>query len=109
MATVEFSIRADHAALAGHFPGNPIVPGVVLLNEIIHLVEAEIGSSTHPWQVSHVPVVKFLRPLLPGQLCALEFSQYHQGRIKFMCRSQGETVAAGELRGDLQSTSGDTP
>lgn len=108
MATVEFSIRADHPALAGHFPGNPIVPGVVLLDEIIRIVEAAISSSTHRWQILHAPVVKFLRPLLPAQLCAVEFSRSNQGRIKFMCRSRGETVATGELRGDPASNSGDT-
>ena len=108
MATVEFSIRADHPALAGHFPGNPIVPGVVLLDEIIAIVETEMSSSTHRWQVLHVPVVKFLRPVLPAQLCVLEFSRSSEGRIKFTCRSQGEAVATGELRGDPESTSGDT-
>src|SRR5437879_10590804 len=28
------AIRADHPSLAGHFPGTPIVPGVVILDEV---------------------------------------------------------------------------
>src|SRR5205085_657716 len=37
------TIPADHPALAGHFPGNPIVPGVVILARI-----AEAIRSTFP-------------------------------------------------------------
>ena len=28
-------IRADHPSLPGHFPGAPLVPGVVILDEVI--------------------------------------------------------------------------
>ena len=104
MATIEFVIPADHPALAGHFPDNPIVPGVVLLDEIIRTTEVEVSSNSYRWQISDISVVKFLRPLLPGQLCTVELSQLNQGRIEFTCRSQGEVIAKGQLRGGRVST-----
>ncbi|MFQ5935231.1 MAG: hypothetical protein ACE5LB_02320 [Acidiferrobacterales bacterium] len=109
MATFEFSISPDHPALAGHFPGNPIVPGVVLLDEIIRAAEAEASRNGRRSQVWTVPIVKFLRPLLPGQLCSVEFSQYNQGRIQFVCRSQGKTVATGQLCDGVGPASGGGP
>jgi 3-hydroxymyristoyl/3-hydroxydecanoyl-(acyl carrier protein) dehydratase len=29
-------LPADHPSVEGHFPGNPIFPGAVLLDEILH-------------------------------------------------------------------------
>ncbi len=92
MVTSEFSIAPDHPALAGHFPGNPVVPGALMLDQVI----AALGSSagTAP---SAIVAAKFLRPLLPGQRCIVEFSPQQEGRVQFVCRSQDQVVASGQL------------
>jgi 3-hydroxyacyl-[acyl-carrier-protein] dehydratase len=51
-------ISADHPALAGHFPGNPIVPGVVILDAVVR----QAGGG-----VVKLPAVKFHAPLRPGE------------------------------------------
>jgi 3-hydroxyacyl-[acyl-carrier-protein] dehydratase len=57
-----FRIAADHPVLAGHFPGNPVVPGVVMLDRVAAALEAWRNQ-----RVAEFPQVKFLLPLLPDQ------------------------------------------
>ena len=56
------TIAADHPALAGHFPGNPVVPGVVLLDEAIASIERARGRTFGSYRLASV---KFLRPVKP--------------------------------------------
>lgn len=55
------TISADHPALPGHFPGEPIVPGVVVLNEVLSATGRRMNI---PWAKFHVP-------LLPGEEFAI--------------------------------------
>ena len=57
-----FTIAADHPALAGHFPGNPMVPGVVLLDEAIASIESAMRITLGSYRVASV---KFLQPVRP--------------------------------------------
>lgn len=60
---MHFTIPPDHPSLPGHFPGQPIVPGVVLLERVIEAIEAQHG----PLPPLRLPQVKFMQPLLPGE------------------------------------------
>ena len=70
--TIEKSLTIDssHPSLAGHFPGNPIVPGVVLLGEVLDLIGESLGQS---FMLSQVPSVKFHSPLRPNEPLQLTF------------------------------------
>ena len=59
----EFCVPANHPALAGHFPGRPIVPGVLLVDEALRALEQATGRS-----VIRLQQVKFHAALLPGEL-----------------------------------------
>jgi len=61
---MQFSIPADHPSLQGHFPGRPIVPGVVVLERVLEAIEAAHGPLQAPLRL---PQVKFAQPLLPGE------------------------------------------
>lgn len=60
----EISVPPTHPALAGHFPGNPVVPGVLLLGHVLEAAEAAAGRE---WLATGMPQVKFLAALLPGE------------------------------------------
>ncbi len=61
---MQFSIPADHPSLPGHFPGQPIVPGVVVLERVLEAIESTHG----PLGLLRLPQVKFAQPLLPGDV-----------------------------------------
>lgn len=93
-----FAIGPDHPALPGHFPGNPVVPGVVLLDRVIDAIEAAHG----PLGALRLPQVKFLRPLLPGQAARVVLEPLPAGdaapaRWRFRIERDGEALASGEV------------
>jgi len=58
-----FDVEPTHPSLAGHFPGDPILPGVVVLDRVLEAAEAWLGS---PLLVTALPQAKFVSPLRPG-------------------------------------------
>ena len=64
-----FAIPADHPSLAGHFPGNPVVPGVIVLDYVLSQLAWPLGV---PRRLSWV---KFPRALLPTQVATGTLSQ----------------------------------
>ena len=87
-------IPADHPAFAGHFPGTPIVPGVVLLDEVMHACFADHGLSASAWQISSV---KFLSPLKPDETVMIEYEQLANGLIKFEVLEGTRQIVAGSF------------
>lgn len=89
---MQFIIPADHPGLAGHFPGRPIVPGVVLLDRVIDAIEAAHGELPP----LRLPQVKFLQPLLPGQAAAVQL-QGQSPRWRFRVLRGEDLLASGEI------------
>jgi 3-hydroxyacyl-[acyl-carrier-protein] dehydratase len=87
----KFHIAADHPALPGHFPGNPVVPGVVLLDRVAAAIERACGQ-----HIGGFAQVKFQRPLLPDQTAELFIERDATGaRFRFV--SGSNVIASGAL------------
>jgi len=82
------SIAADHPSLPGHFPGQPIVPGVVILDEVLHAIALEHAQ----WAFYGFRKVKFLRPLLPGQSFSLLYKEARANMLKVSCATGTEPL-----------------
>lgn len=93
--TVHRRIAVDHPAAEGHFPGNPIVPGVVLLDEIIAAAR-ELGRLPEGGCV--VRAAKFLRPVRPGDALAITLQPASGGALRFECRVDGQAAVSGSLQ-----------
>jgi len=93
-AVIERVFQPDHPASQGHFPGNPIIPGAVLLSTTLQAIEADLGISLAPFQLRSA---KFLHPTRPGDRVLIQFSRTAQGEIKFTCATAGIPVLTGQM------------
>ena len=85
----EIFFSAAHPGAAGHFPGNPIIPGALLLDEILRALG---GAADGPVVIKSA---KFFRPLRPGEGVFVQFRSLAGGLKKFECFLSGdETVVA---------------
>ena len=91
---IERIFQPDHPASQGHFPGNPIIPGAVLLSETLKAIEVGLGVSLGPFQIRSA---KFLHPARPGDRVLIQFSRTAQGEIKFTCATAGILVLTGQI------------
>jgi 3-hydroxymyristoyl/3-hydroxydecanoyl-(acyl carrier protein) dehydratase len=89
------SIDAGHPALAGHFPGRPLVPGVTLLEQVAMALRA-----WRQQRLARVVEAKFIAPLLPGQRAQLRLTaQMDSPSIRFMIERDGLVLARGVVEG----------
>ena len=91
MNSLALPIAADHPAYAGHFPGRPILPGVVLLDRAQRVLQA---AGLGP--ISGVAQAKFLSPVLPGEALMLDYEVGPTG-VRFEIRCEARRIANGRF------------
>ncbi len=94
MARCDCIIPADHPSLPGHFPGQPVVPGVVLLSEVERCLRRQLAV---PLRVTGIPNVKFIRPLLPATAFVVDLEVSKPGTVKFQCLLADAPLVSGSM------------
>lgn len=91
---IPLRVAAEHPALDGHFPGEPLVPGVLVLDRI-----AEALAAAHGLHVTALETVKFRAPLLPGETATVTCTRDGE-RLAFHveCTRRGMTIRLAEGR-----------
>jgi 3-hydroxymyristoyl/3-hydroxydecanoyl-(acyl carrier protein) dehydratase len=80
-AEARFAVPADHPALPGHFPGRPVVPGVVLLDLAAEAARHAFGLGP----LRRIARAKFAVPILPTQEVALHLTRTAALRVAIRC------------------------
>ena len=95
-AFVTLDLPADHPAFAGHFPGQPVLPGVVQTDWAIRLGDELLGTGI---TAATDFQVKFRRVIQPGD--SLELTLRHdrtKHSLSFEYRQKGEIASTGRIK-----------
>jgi 3-hydroxyacyl-[acyl-carrier-protein] dehydratase len=90
-APMRIRIATAHPSLPGHVPGNPVVPGALLLAEI------EERLATAGLQIVAVRRARFMQRVRPGDVVEVECRVGSSGERRFECRVGDEVVVRGSL------------
>ena len=89
-----WTVPLDHPAFAGHFPGTPILPGVVLLDAVLYAITAATGITLDRCEISSV---KFLSPANPGDELVIQHVISASGAIRFDIMAGMRKIASGSI------------
>jgi 3-hydroxymyristoyl/3-hydroxydecanoyl-(acyl carrier protein) dehydratase len=87
-------IPATHPGLEGHFPGNPIVPGVVILDHVVSGLTSQLQGAV----LDYISQVKFLRPLLPDAVVTTTYQAKSETLYRFSCVCNSSVMVSGQIQ-----------
>ena len=96
MQRIDLTIPADHPAFAGHFPGDPLLPGVALLAEVLEAVLDEPALAAQIGAAPRIGAVQFLAPVRPGAQLAIVLEPGARG-LRFEVREGDRIAASGQF------------
>jgi 3-hydroxymyristoyl/3-hydroxydecanoyl-(acyl carrier protein) dehydratase len=100
-------IAVDHPAFDGHFPGQPLLPGVALLAEVLEAARADLALRNCIGPAPRLAVAKFLAPVRPGASLDIDF-RLGESTLAWTVREGTRVVASGQFarqdrRGEVSS------
>jgi 3-hydroxymyristoyl/3-hydroxydecanoyl-(acyl carrier protein) dehydratase len=90
-------IALDNPAFAGHFPGQPLLPGVLLLAHVLEVAFADPALASRIGAAPRLSNAKFLSPVRPGDNIEMSFDTTSNLRLGFEVRCGERLAASGQF------------
>jgi len=87
-------IRTDAPCFEGHFPGNPILPGIIQLHWAVLLARHCLGLEEPPRELRRI---KFQGILVPPRLVELRLNPAGERNVEFQVLGKSEAHSSGLL------------
>jgi len=94
MISFDFIVNSSHPSISGHFPGNPIVPGAVIIENVIKV----FSRSNDPREITSLSTVKFIKPIEVNQKVDVNFLSISTELISFECVSNNVVLVLGRFK-----------
>ncbi len=94
--STQWTVPIDHPAFSGHFPGTPIMPGVVLLDIALNAI---VDTSDVVLDTCEISSVKFLSPASPGDELTIQHTTAVNGAdtVRFEIVAGSRKIAVGTI------------
>jgi 3-hydroxymyristoyl/3-hydroxydecanoyl-(acyl carrier protein) dehydratase len=90
-------VAPDHPSLAGHFPGQPIVPGVVLLDEVLAVIRAALDCDVRLVSIVSTKFMQAVQPATRLDVHVRLTDEAGQTKARFVCSRDGVSVLEGSF------------
>ena len=112
VAIAHYHVRGDEYFLQGHFPGNPVVPGVILCEimgqAMCILVRDELSAGRIPLY-SGIREVRFRQPVRPGDTIEVRGRITDRRSLIFHAEAEAKVDGKTAVKGVLSFALIDTP
>ena len=90
------TVPVDHPAFAGHFPGQPLLPGALVLAEVQEAIRRVPALLARLGPNPTLAAAKFLAPVRPGAVLVIELNpEAAGGGVRFDVRCDGVVAVTG--------------
>ncbi len=89
---LHLSIPREHDCFEGHFPGDPLVPGALMIQWLAELIQNALPADT----LSTLKVMKFISPVRPGDQCEVLLKRKDQ-KLMVECSIAGQPSLQGQF------------
>jgi len=100
------NVTANEHFFSGHFPGHPVMPGVLILEALAQAIAllgyktANARPETHVTYLMSIDGAKFRKPVVPGDRLVLEVTvMRHKGML---FKAKGEAKVDGQVAAEAE-------